>query len=72
MMQENMNTIDCYEVLQLSRDVTGDEIKKAFRRLAMRFHPDLDPAYEEAEENHNRHPGSSRGGSLPARTVVQL
>src|SRR3990170_1344974 len=31
---------DYYEVLGLSRSVSTEEIKKAFRRLAMRYHPD--------------------------------
>lgn len=45
-----MKPVDCYAILQLAGDVTGDEIKKAYRRLAFRYHPDLNPADEEAEE----------------------
>jgi molecular chaperone DnaJ len=31
---------DYYEILGLNRDASGDEIKKAFKKLAMKFHPD--------------------------------
>ncbi len=41
-----------YEVLELSRgkESSGDEIKRAFLRLAMRFHPDRNPENPEAEK----------------------
>ena len=34
------NKRDYYEVLELSKDATEQDIKKAFRRLAMKYHPD--------------------------------
>ncbi len=45
-----MEKIDYYEILEISRTSTADEIKKAYRKKAMDYHPDRNPNNTEAEE----------------------
>mgnify|MGYP003815685971 CR=1 FL=1 len=40
---------DLYEVLELQKGASAEEIKKAYRRLAKKYHPDLNPGNKDAE-----------------------
>ncbi|RDU67064.1 molecular chaperone DnaJ [Helicobacter didelphidarum] len=46
--------IDYYEILEVQRDADNETIKKSFRKLALKYHPDRNPNDQEAEENFKR------------------
>lgn len=45
-----MEFVDYYKILEIEKTATGDEIKKAYRKLARKLHPDLNPNDKEAHK----------------------
>src|SRR5437667_3705049 len=45
---------DLYIILEIGRTASGGEIKRAFRKLARRYHPDINPGDRHAEDRLKR------------------
>jgi molecular chaperone DnaJ len=45
-----MEKVDLYKVLEVSKEASQDEIRRSYRRLARKYHPDANPGDKQAEE----------------------
>lgn len=45
-----MNTTDCYQILGVQKDASQKEIKSAYRRLSLKYHPDRNKDEKDAEK----------------------
>jgi curved DNA-binding protein len=61
---------DLYDVLGVARTASTDDIKKAYRRLAKKYHPDVNPGNKQAEEKFKEVTAASEVLSDPKRRAL--
>ncbi len=61
---------DLYDVLGVSRTASKDEIKKAYRRLAKKYHPDVNPGDKQSEEKFKEATAAAEVLSDPKRRAL--
>lgn len=47
---------DYYKILGVERTASADEIKRAYKKVAIKYHPDRNPGNKEAEESLSKQP----------------
>ncbi|TQD82395.1 hypothetical protein C1H46_032037 [Malus baccata] len=66
--------VDYYKVLQVERSAKDDDLKKAYRKLAMKWHPDKNPNIKKAAEakfKQNSEAYDFRGGAEPSAAALR-